>query len=106
LDTIKTLRSLVDTFHSRTAYGALIELARLSRERERLSYEEKRWEKRSEQIKAGLEEIRQAERWLNVVVARERARLGGFEGQVWAFHLRERSGDQARPVRPDTILKY
>lgn len=86
LEAITTLRGLVDRFHTRTPYGALIELARLSRERERLGHEIRRWEKRSEQIRARLEEIKEAEKWLYEIAAANKDTTESEEDRI---HLRE-----------------
>jgi hypothetical protein len=100
LETIRTLRSLVDTFHSRTPYGALIELARLCREREQRGFEVRRWEKRSEQIKTRLKEIEEAEKWLHEVAADDEFRLGGpAEGE-------KKTAVNVHAGLRETVLKY
>ncbi len=81
LESIRTLRGLVDKFHTRTPQGALIELARLKQERERLSDEMIRWEGRIEQIKARLEEIGEMEQWLYKVAGNAQESPGTAEGE-------------------------
>ncbi len=61
---IRTIRSQVDRFRARTPQGALIELARLSQKKARLSDEMKRWQERINQIQSELEEIDKTEKWL------------------------------------------
>jgi predicted nuclease with TOPRIM domain len=88
LETIKTLRSLLDKYHSRTSYGALIELARLSREREQLCYEVRLHEKRSEQINTRLREIEEAEKWLHEVATDNEMQFAGIKAEKKPLDVR------------------
>jgi hypothetical protein len=98
LETIRTLRSLLDRFHSRTPYGALIELARLSRERERLDHEVRRWKERSTQIKTRLGEIEEAEKWLREIATEDELHLVVMEPEKKPLGV--------RVVPRETVLKY
>ena len=60
----KTLRSKVDRFKARTPQGALLELTRLTQEKERLREERARWERRMVEIRNRLGEIAEMETWL------------------------------------------
>jgi len=62
--TPKTLRSKVDKFKARTPQGALLELTRLTQEKERLREETARWERRMLEIRKRLGEIAAMEAWL------------------------------------------
>jgi len=60
----KTLRNKLDRFKARTPTGALLELTRLTQEKERLRQEIGRWEKRFAEIQTRLNEIAEMETWL------------------------------------------
>ncbi len=98
LETVRTLRGLLDRFHTKTPYGALIELARLNREKEQLRHEIQRWEKRSEQIKTRLGEIEEAEKRLREFAAHDDLHLPWLEAQGKPLPLRASSRV--------TVLKY
>ena len=67
---LKTLRSKVDRFKARTPQGALLELTRLTQEKERLRQETARWERRMVEIRNRLGEIAEMEAWLYRFVER------------------------------------
>ena len=64
----KTLGSEVDRFKARTPQGALVQLARLTQERQRLQQEMERWEHRMGEIRRRLREIAEMEAWLHQFV--------------------------------------
>ncbi|MBI3327404.1 MAG: hypothetical protein HYZ81_11980 [Nitrospinae bacterium] len=66
----KTLRNKVDTFKARTPQGALLEVTRLTQEKQRLREELERWEHRMAEIRNRLKEIAEMETWLYRFVER------------------------------------
>lgn len=64
LENIRTMRSMVNNSMPMTSRGALMERARLDRERERLCNELDRLDRRRGVIKNRLAEIEKIERWL------------------------------------------
>lgn len=64
-----------------TPHAALSKLAQLKQEKERLSDEMRRWERRIEQIKARLEEVGEMEKMLYKVAGDGESPVGGIKGE-------------------------
>ena len=82
LKDIRTIRSHTERLRGWTPQGALVAMAGLAQERQRVQVELARWKKRSEQMRARLREIRERERYLLRFTrssgARRRPREGRF----------------------------
>ncbi len=65
LKDIKTMGSYVNRLRAPTPQGALVEMAGLAKERQRIQVELVRSKKRSVEMRARLREIRQRERFLS-----------------------------------------
>ncbi len=76
------MRSLAERLRGCTPQGALVAMAGLAQERQRIQVELARWKKRSAQMRARLQEIRERERYLLRFTrssgARRRPRGGRF----------------------------
>lgn len=71
LDNIRTVRNQVTRFRAQTPYGALIGLAQLAQEKDRLHVEKSNWEKRIQKIQERFREIAEMEEWLRAFADRD-----------------------------------
>ena len=67
LESVRTLQGQVSRFRIKKPDRALIELARLSKKKERLHMDMERWQGRMKKIQSELEEIDKMEIWLHQV---------------------------------------
>lgn len=99
LENIRTMRSGVGSSLPMTSHGALMERARMNRERERLCDEMERLERRISVIRNRLGEIGKFERWLERFAEAHQS-SPGHKGDGWAEN---REGKRSRR---EMILKY
>lgn len=75
LKDIKTMGSHINRLRARTPQGALVEMAALANERQRIEVELARSKKRAVEMRARLREIRERERFLSQFTRSGAARL-------------------------------
>ena len=75
LQDIKTVGRHINRLHARTPQGALVEMATLATERQRIQVELARSKKRSVEMRARLREIRKREQFLSQFTRLRAARL-------------------------------
>lgn len=99
LENIRTMRSMVNNSMPMTSRGALMERARLDRERERLWNEMDRLKRRMGVITNRIEEIGQLERWLEHFAGASQS-LPGVKGNGPVENTKGKSSGR------EMILKY
>ena len=103
LENIRTMRSGVSSSLPMTSHGALMERARLNRERERLCDEMERLERRMVVIRNRLGEIGKSERWLERFAEAPRSSPVS-KGNGSAENVKGASA--RKPASREMILKY
>lgn len=99
LENIRTMRSMLNRSMPTTSGGALMERARLDRERERLRNEMDRLERRQAVIRNRLSEIGKLEQWLERFVEAPQLSRGG-KGNNSAANTKGKSSGR------EMVLKY